>query len=229
MLQIGPKQFIASLDVDTQNGFTDRCPDELPVPEGDKVVDALNTQATFSKYRIGSKDAHPATPYWLATETNPAFSEIHAKNMRHYWPKHCIPGTEGFKLVSGLPHPSDYDYYIWKGIEPDMHPYGACYHDLQEKLSTGLIEFLHHRNVTTVLVGGLATDYCVKVSVLQLLKAGFRVILNLDACRGLDPFTTQQALEDMQAAGAEIIYSSTELQLLEPEQVVVNNKNVIYK
>jgi nicotinamidase/pyrazinamidase len=208
MLLIGPKQFIASLEVDAQNGFTEHCPDELPVPEGHKIAAALNAQAKLAAYRIGSKDAHPANPEWLASEAHPIFSLLNKKNMQHYWPKHCVPGTEGFKLVEGLPHPSEYDYYVWKGIEPDMHPYGACYHDLQEKLSTGLIEFLLYKNITTVLVGGLATDYCVKTSVLQLLKAGFRVILNLAACRGLDPVSTEEAIEQMQNAGVEVVHSS---------------------
>ncbi len=208
MLLIGPKQFVASLDVDAQNGFTEHCPDELPVPDGHTIVEALNAQAKLASYRIGSKDAHPANPEWLASETHPIFSLLNKKNMQHYWPKHCVPGTEGFKLVTGLPHPSEYDYYVWKGIEPDMHPYGACYHDLQEKLSTGLIEFLLYKNITTVLVGGLATDYCVKTSVLQLLKAGFRVILNLAACKGLDPLSTEEAIEQMQNAGAEVVHNS---------------------
>lgn len=230
MLKIGPKQFVASLDVDAQNGFTELCPNELPIPDGHKIVDALNSQAALAKYRVGSKDAHPETALWVATEKNPAFSELKdSKNMYHYWPIHCVPNTKGFELIAGLPHPKDYDYFVWKGIEPDMHPYGACYHDLQEKLSTGLIEYLHHKNVTTVLVGGLATDYCVKISVLQLLKEGFTVIVNLDACRGLDAFSTQKALKEMEIAGAKIIANITQLQFPEAEQLVVHNKNVSYK
>lgn len=211
MLEIGPKAFVASLDIDAQNGFTQHCPDELPVPEGHKIVDALNAQACFAGCRVGSKDAHPHNPEWLASETHPIGTEIHHKHMQHYWPSHCVPGTTGFKLLSGLPHPSEYDYFVWKGMEPDMHPYGACYHDLQEKLSTGLIEFLHHKKITTVLVGGLATDYCVKTSVLQLLKAGFRVIINLDACRGINPQSTQEAIAQMQALGGECIPNSNVL------------------
>ncbi len=206
-----PKQFIASLDIDAQNGFTELCPDELPIPDGQHIVAELNKQAAFAQYRLGSKDAHPAHPDWLATEQHPVLSKIQAKNMTHYWPKHCVPGTKGFNLIAGLPHPSDYDYFVWKGLEPDMHPYGACYHDLAEKLSTGLIEFLQTRHIQAVLIGGLATDYCVKTSVLQLLQAGFEVIVNVAACRGLTPLTSQEALEQMRIAGAKIIASSDAL------------------
>ncbi len=58
-------------------------------------------------------------------------------------------------------------------------PYGACYHDLKNTLSTGVIEYLKcHNIITTVICGGLATDYCVKNTVLQLRQVGFEVILN---------------------------------------------------
>ena len=208
MLKIDSKSFVASLDVDTQNGFTELCPDEIPIPGGHEIIDALNAQAALAQFRIGSKDAHPANPFWLASEAHPPFSALHqADNMRHYWPKHCVAGTEGFKLVTGLPHPCEYDYFVWKGMEPDMHPYGACYHDLQEKLSTGLIEYLRCHKVTTVLVGGLATDYCVKTTVLQLLAAGFKVVVNLEACRGVSLVSVQEAIVQMQQAGAVIIDS----------------------
>ena len=113
-------------------------------------------------------------------------------------------GHPGFELLDGLPAPIDYDFFVWKGVEPDHHPYGACYHDLAERRSTGLIEFLQARGVATVLVGGLATDYCVKTSVLQLRRAGFRVIVHLDACRGIAPETVDQARTRMIEAGAEL-------------------------
>lgn len=67
-----------------------------------------------------------------------------------------MPGTPGFELLDDLPAPLDYDYFVWKGVEPDLHPYGACYHDLAEKRSTGVIEFLRQNDVDLVLVGGLA-------------------------------------------------------------------------
>src|SRR5690348_3212211 len=116
------KYEVASIDVDAQCGFTPICPEELPVTGGDEIVGELNRQACFAKYRIGSKDAHPPTAIWRATKENPAFSPIFQKNVDVYWPMHCVPGTKGFELITGLPHPSDYDFFIWKGVEPDMHP-----------------------------------------------------------------------------------------------------------
>ena len=83
-----------------------------------------------------------------------------------------------------------------------------CYHDQKETLSTGLIEFLQCNGITTVIVGGVATDYCVKVSVLQLCKAGFDVVLNRSACRGVAEDTIQQALHEMAQAGARFVDSA---------------------
>jgi nicotinamidase/pyrazinamidase len=130
------------------------------------------------------------------------------------WPVHCVPGTQGFELLDGLPAPIDYDFFVWKGVEPDLHPYGTCFHDLAERRSTGLIEFLHARGVSTVLVGGLATDYCVKTSVLQLRHAGFRVIVHLDACRGIAPETVASAHTQMIEAGAELAQTLIDVQRL---------------
>ena len=182
--------------------FTPLCPDELPVVDGDKIVEELNRQAKKARYRIGSKEAHSAKAIWVANENHPVLSPIKGKNVDVHWPKHSMPGTQGFELIDGLPAVTDYDYFIWEGIELDMHPYGACFHDTAERLSTGVIEFLRQHDISTVIVGGLAIDYCVKTTVLQLMQAGFKVVLNLAACRGLAPETTAAAIDQMQAKGA---------------------------
>ena len=205
---------IASLDIDAQKGFTPLCPNELPVAGGADIVAALNAQAALASLRIGSKDAHPANAAWVVTTPAAMLQPLDLPNADLTWPTHCVPGTPGFELLDGLPAPIDYDFFVWKGVEPDLHPYGACYHDLAERRSTGLIEFLQARSVDTVLVGGLATDYCVKTSVLQLRRAGFRVIVHLDACRGIAPETIDQARTRMIEAGAELAQTLADIQRL---------------
>ena len=101
---------------------------------------------------------------------------------------------------------------MWKGVDPEFHPYGACFHDIGEKLSTGLLEWLHAKQVKTIIVGGLATDYCVKTTVLQLLKGGdWTVIVNAAACRGIAPETVEQAWEDMMQAGAVVLENASSI------------------
>lgn len=205
---------IASFDVDAQKTFTPLCPDELPAPEGELIVDELNAQARHAAWRVGSKDAHPANACWVADAEHPPLSPIEGENMDVRWPVHAVPGTRGFELLDGLPHPATYDFFVWKGVEPDMHPYNSCYHDFAHRLSTGLIEFLRSRDIDTVIVGGLAADYCVKDNALVLRRANFRVILNEAATRGVASETTRTALADMQTAGVEFIASADALSTL---------------
>ncbi len=210
-LTIPPKHEVASFDVHTQKTFTDACPNELPVPEGDQIVAELNAQAEKASIRLGAKEAHHPNAIWIASDKQPVLSPVAGDNVDVAWPPHSIPGTLGFELLDGLPKITEYDYYVWEGIELDMHPYGACYHDHAEKLSTGAIEFLQSKKISTVIVGGLATDYCVKTTALQLARAGFQVIINLAACRGMTAVTVDQALKEMQAAGIIIVEFANQL------------------
>lgn len=175
----------ASHNVDPQKGFTPICPAELPVPGGDEIVEELNGQNELTKYKTVSKDVHPANADWIATKENPQFSAIEGKNLDIRWNAHCISGTRGVELLDGLPKMSEYDFIAVKGFEPEMHPYSSCYQDLPKKISTGLIEWYQARNIKTVIVAGLALNYCVGETVIDLVNAGFQVILNLGGCRGI--------------------------------------------
>jgi len=194
------------------------CPDELPVEGGTNIVNALNEQAKLTRLRIGSKDAHSPKAIWVADKSKPMFSPVEGKDVDIAWNQHAVPGTKGFELIDGLPAPVDYDFFVWKGVELDMHPYGACYHDLADTMSTGVIEYLRQNKIEHVLVGGLATDYCVKITALQLKKADFAVTVNLEACRGIEKNTTDAAIKEMQQNGIRIVSSTQELMELENEQ-----------
>ena len=196
---------IAAIDVDPQKTFTPLCPNELPVAEGDTIGSELNRQAALASVRVLTKDAHPHNAVWVVDSHDKMLSPLDHPNADLTWVSHAVPGTVGFETIPDLPAVTEYDHVIWKGIEPDLHPYGACYHDLQEKLSTGLIEWLQAKAVKTVLVGGLATDYCVKTTALQLQASGkFQVIVNLAACRGIALDTVEQACIEMKAAGISV-------------------------
>ena len=215
MKKVKKYDFLASCDIDAQQCFTPLCPNELPVPEGDLIAQELNRQAQFAKYRIGTKDAHCVNARWVTNDLSKINTKIdHAdasNNIDVYWPAHAVPGTTGFELLPGLPKPSDYDFFVWKGIEPDMHPYGACYHDLGQKISTGLVEYLHYHKISHLVVGGLALDFCVQVTALQFLQAGFVVIINLTATRGLRKESTIQAKQNLLEAGAIFINNYKDL------------------
>ena len=175
----------ASHNVDPQNGFTPLCPNELPVPGGDTIADELNGQNSLVKYKTVSKDVHPANAIWLATKNQPQYSPIDGDNVDVAWNAHCMSGTFGAELINGLPKMTDYDFFVTKGVEPNLHPYSSCYHDLKKNISTGLIEWYNSKGITTVIVSGLATNFCVGQTVIDLVNAGFQVILNLGGCRGI--------------------------------------------
>lgn len=212
-MQLPERTRTASFDVDAQCTFSPLCPDELPVPDGDAIVDALNRQADRAAYRIGSKDAHSPDAVWVTYDPDRIGRPgVAGDNVEEHWPVHAVPGTRGFELLPGLPKPADYDFFVWKGVELDMHPYGACYHDLAERMSTGVIEWLRAHEVSHVLVGGLATDFCVRATVLQLCRAGFEVLVNRAATRGIDPDSTGAAFDEMRQAGAIVIDSVSQLE-----------------
>lgn len=192
---------IAAFDVDAQRTFTPLCPNELPVAGGDEIAAELNAQAALADFRIASKDAHSAQAKWVVDSPEKMLQQLPYANADLTWVRHAEPGTDGFELVPGLPKPEQYDFLVYKGVEADMHPYGACYHDLNDTISTGVIEWLRCQQVDTVLVGGLALDFCVKTTALQLVNAGFRVYLNLAACRAISEQGAEQACNEMQAAG----------------------------
>ncbi len=199
---------IAAIDVDVQKTFTPLCPDELPVPYGDEIVSELNAQAQWADLRVMTKDAHSPKALWVAPSIEQMLTPVGLPDADVSWVAHAVPGTYGFELLDGLPPVTDYDFLVYKGIEPDMHPYGACYHDLADRLSTGLIEWLRQQLVSTVLLGGLAFDYCVKQTALQLKAAGFRVVINKAACRSISEETESSAAIELQAAGVELLDDS---------------------
>lgn len=212
-MKLVEKKYIASFDIDAQNTFTPVCPDELPVVGGNEIANELNAQANFASLRVGSRDAHTMSALWLSDSDHAPLTPVEGNypDLDIRWPAHAIIGTKGFDFIDGL-DPKAYDFQVFKGIEVDKHPYGACYHDLANKLSTGVIEYLKLNGITTVICGGLATDYCVKNTVLQLKAAGFDVILNKAACRGIAPETIATAMEEMTAAGIKFVECAAELE-----------------
>lgn len=193
----------ASVEVDPLCGFSELCPKELPVPGALEIVDPLNRQANCTTLRVVGREAHPAKPLWVATDENPQLSAIEGyENLDVRWNAHCIVGTPGFDFLPGL-DPDGYDFVAYKGIEPDKHPYGICYHDLAKTKSTGLVEYLRYNDIENVIVGGLATSFCLKESVLELCNFGeFMVFVNLDACRDLEGMDTDAVIAEMKKAGA---------------------------
>jgi nicotinamidase/pyrazinamidase len=179
----------ALIVVDVQNDF---CPGgALAVVDGDEVVAPLNKMITEFLERgepvFKSRDWHPRK----------------TKHFAEYggtWPVHCVQGTTGAEF-----HPDLLDDIhirtISKGLG-DEDTYSAFD-------GTDLALQLRRLGVEEVWVGGLATDYCVKNTVLDALKEGFRVRALQDAMRPveLEPGDGERAIEEMRQAGAQVVMS----------------------
>ncbi|NIM03524.1 bifunctional nicotinamidase/pyrazinamidase [bacterium] len=181
----------ALLIVDVQNDF---CPGgALAVPEGDKIVPILNKyMMIFSKKKwpiFASRDWHPK-------------ESKHFKKFGGPWPEHCIQNTKGAGLHPDLRLPKE-TILLSKGMDPDKDSYSAF--QAVDAKGTGFFELLKSSGINGLFVGGLATDYCVKSSVLDALKHVFKVKLLMDAIRGvnINPEDSEQAIEEMVRGGAE--------------------------
>lgn len=181
---------MALLIIDVQNDF---CPGgSLAVPDGDAVVEALNRVIPLFVGQglpvIASRDWHPADSHHFATGGG-------------IWPPHCVQGTEGAEFHSGL-HLPQQTIIISKGMGIDDDAYSAFQGTTAE--GSGLGSLLTQMGIKHLLVGGLATDYCVKASVLDGLKEGMQVTLLEDAIRGVEVQAgdTERALAEMTDAGA---------------------------
>jgi nicotinamidase/pyrazinamidase len=202
-----------SLTIDAQKGFTPLCPEELPVTEGDEIVTEMLRNNELAQYKYMSKDAHSRKANWVASEIKPQFTPVVpiSPNLDIHWNSHCNVGEEGFELLDGLPHTSEYDYIVYKGVEKDMHPYSPIYHDLAKKISTGIIEKARHDQVKTFLLGGLALDYCLGEGAFDLLEAGFEVIVNLGATRAIG--NQDEYVLKLRDVGIKVIKSTAEILL----------------
>ena len=180
-----PKQ--ALIVVDVQNDF---CPGgTLAVPHGDEVIEPLNRQ-------IDQFLEHGAPVYKSRDWHSPT-----AKHFAAYggtWPVHCVQNTEGAEFHPALREDPRITV-ISKG-QGDADGYSAFDH-------TDLASQLHQQGVEEVVVGGLATDYCVKHTVLDALKHGFKVAALENAMRAveLQPGDGDRAIDEMRNAGAEIV------------------------
>lgn len=201
----------ASIDVDPQQGFSELCPNELPVAGALEIVDELKRNHTKASVRLVSRDMHPPGAAWEAETPANMLEPVGLPEVDIKWNPHCVVGTQGVELLPGLPAIREYDFQINKGIDPDAHPYGAFYHDQADTLSTGGIEFLQSRNIDTVIVGGLALDFCVKKSVEQLLDAGFKVVLNLASTRAVFAENANAVAQELADKGITLVESSAAL------------------
>ena len=180
------QQTDALLIVDVQNDF---CPGgALPIARGDEVVAPLNHWINAALESgcaiVASRDWHPQHHPSFVSEGGP-------------WPEHCVQDTPGAAIRADLRLSND-TVLVSKGTRFDKDQYSAFD-------ETGLAVLLRKLNVKRVIIGGLALDVCVQATALDARRAGFEVALILDATRSVDPLKGAAVLQELEAAGVELI------------------------
>jgi len=197
----------ALIIVDVQNDF---CPGgALEVPRGDEVVPVINKLNQKFENVIQTQDWHPKGHWSFASsydEKEPFGTTQLNYGEQVLWPDHCVQQTKGAAFHPNL-NTQPTQLIIRKGFRKSVDSYSAFYENDHET-PTGLSGYLANRNIDTLYVTGLATDFCVKWSVLDGIKEGFTIYVVEDAIRGIDVNgSLNQAIHEMKQSGARFINS----------------------
>lgn len=194
--------------VDLQNDFC--AGGSLAVPDADAIIPIVNKLQAYFDFIIATQDWHPENHVSFATQhPQAAVSDqiMIGDQIQILWPPHCIQQSNGAALHADL-NQTRIKKIFHKGTDPQIDSYSAFY-DNAHLRSTGLAEYLQAAQVEDVYLLGLATDYCVKFSALDAIKAGFNVYIIADACRGVElhPGDVASSLQELAALGAHIIHA----------------------
>jgi nicotinamidase/pyrazinamidase len=192
-----PEPDSALLVIDVQRDF---CPGgALAVAEGDRVVVPLNAAAArfaaAGRPVIATRDWHPRRT-------------IHFQEFGGTWPPHCMQGTPGAEFHPDLELPPS-AVVVSSGMREDEDGYSAF--DAVDDAGRPVADLLRAQGVRRLYIGGLATDYCVKASVLDAREMGFDVTVLEDAVRAVNvqPGDGDRALATMREAGARLTSSAS--------------------
>ncbi len=182
------------LVVDVQNDFCRG--GSLAVPDGDAVIQPINTVARFFANVVLTQDWHPPG--------HRSFASSHVGRQPYdvvkldygsqiLWPNHCVQGTPGaaFHPDLHIPHAC---LVLRKGFRPAIDSYSAFYEN-DHKTETGLRGYLRERGLQRLFVAGLALDFCVRFSVEDAVRSGFETLLIEDACRAVAVDGSEEAAE----------------------------------
>ena len=177
----------------------------LAVPRGDETIAVAQRLMPEFEIVIATQDWHPRDHKSFAANNPGAqvgeLRELHGLP-QVMWPAHCVQGTHGAGLHDDL---DGITQVFQKGTNAEIDSYSGFF-DNGHKKATGLEAWLREHGVTDLTVIGLATDYCVKYTVLDARKLGFAVTVIAEGCRAveLQPGDGARALDEMRAAGAVI-------------------------
>ncbi|WP_298921845.1 bifunctional nicotinamidase/pyrazinamidase [uncultured Roseobacter sp.] len=175
----------ALIVIDVQKDF---CPGgALAVPEGDRIVSEINALMGAAEVVILTQDWHPAghSSFASSHEGKAPYDMIEMPyGPQVLWPDHCIQGSIGAQFHPEL-QADRADLIIRKGFNPAIDSYSAFFEN-DHDTPTGLEGYLRTRGIDTLVMVGLALDFCVNFSAVDAAKLGFKVTVRETLCRAID-------------------------------------------
>jgi nicotinamidase/pyrazinamidase len=194
--------------VDVQADFTELAEGTLAVRGTDQAfIDKVQTDTEMLKHAglpvFATQDWHPPEhiSFFTNHEGKKALDVISIRGKHQVlWPPHCVQGRGGAQL---LVDDMLFDSIIRKGTEIDFDSYSGFQDDGGHE--TPLHDILQQRGVTRLVIYGIATDYCIKATVLDALERGYQVIVIKTLIRGVAPDTSREALREMEQKGVTVL------------------------
>lgn len=198
----------ALIVVDVQNDF---CPGgALAVPDGDEVVPVINGLIPRFDHVLLTQDWHPGDHLSFASSHRgraPYETVELDYGTQVLWPDHCVQGSFGAEFHPDLEW-TRAELVIRKGFRREIDSYSTFFEN-DGKTATGLAGYLRERNIDSIFLAGLATDFCVRWSAEDGRRIGFDVTVIRDAVRGIDMDGSVEATwQRMQEIGARIVDAS---------------------
>lgn len=192
--------------IDLQNDFLPG--GALAVPGGDQVISVANEMMRDFDVVIASQDWHPSNHgSFVSQHPDRKVGETFLWNgaSQVIWPDHCVQGTYGAAFPPGL-DVSKISRIITKGEDPNVDSYSAFFDNAKVR-ATRLPAHLQSLGIDVIHMMGLATDYCVRATVLDAMELGYRVTLHSKGCRGVDirQGDCMKAIEEMTKKGAVVL------------------------
>lgn len=194
--------------IDVQNDFCEG--GALEVPDGSDVVPVINNLISEFDVVIQTQDWH--TPGHSSFASSHSGKDPYDTIQVEYgeqvlWPDHCVQGSTGAEFHPDL-NTTKSQVVIRKGFRKSIDSYSTFYEN-DHSTKTGLTGYLKDRGIKEFYAVGLATDFCVKWSVLDGIKEGFKVNIVEDAVRGIDlNGSLDQAWKEMKEIGATVVQSN---------------------
>lgn len=195
----------ALIVVDVQNGFTPG--GQLAVADADQIIPKINQLGAIFDNIILTQDWHPKNHISFA-ENHPGMQPFECialdYGMQVLWPTHCVQGTEDAAFHPALDLPTA-QLIIRKGYHAHIDSYSA-FMEADQQTTTGLAAYLKARQIDTVFIVGIATDFCVAWTAMDACKLGFDCYVIEDATKAIDlNGSLQKAWQDMLAHGVKRI------------------------